>query len=215
MSNVQKELDDALLSAPVVPLIQSDDGAQSVQVMQALRRGGLRVMEVVLRTEGAYDVVRALRVAATDELVGAGTVLSVAHAHAAVAAGAQFLVSPGLDEGVVAAARELDVPILPGVATASETQRAWNLGLRQLKLFPASIAGGPGAIKALASVFRDVRFMPTGGVKPTNLVDYLSLDAVLACGGTWLTPADAIAAGQFDVIETLAREALDIAKSAR
>ena len=132
-----------------------------------------------------------------------------------VAAGATLIVSPGLHEGVVATANELGVPIIPGVATATELQQAWNLGLRVLKFFPAQQAGGIPMIKALASVFRDVVFMPTGGVSPANLQDYLRVPAVLACGGSWLTPAAAIADGDFDQITALAGEALAIAREIR
>lgn len=214
-TTVMSDLEARLRNAPVVPLIQSDDPAQAVQVMRALVDGGLSVIEVVLRTSRAFDVLRRLADTEIDALVGAGTVLSAEHAHRAVDAGARFLVSPGLEESVVAASREQDVPILPGIATASEAQRAWNLGLRCVKFFPASQAGGPKMLKALSSVFADLTFMPTGGVGPGNLGDYLAVDAVMACGGSWLTPKDAVSSGDLGVVTALAREAVALAGEAR
>ena len=136
-------------------------------------------------------------------------------AEAALGAGAQFLVSPGLDDGVVEVAKDRSVPVYPGIVTPGELQHAFNLGLDVVKFFPASIAGGVLALKALSSVFRSMRFMPTGGVSPGNLADYLAVPAVLACGGSWLTPADAIASGDYDKITSLARDALEIAARAK
>ncbi|MDH3349911.1 MAG: bifunctional 4-hydroxy-2-oxoglutarate aldolase/2-dehydro-3-deoxy-phosphogluconate aldolase [Gammaproteobacteria bacterium] len=204
-----------LEESPVVPVVVIDDAEKAVPVAKALLAGGLPVIEVTMRTAAAADAIAAIAAEVPGAHVGAGTVLSAEHARTIVAAGAKFIVSPGLHEDVVSAARELRVPIIPGVATATEAQRAWNLGLRILKFFPAGQAGGAAMIKALASVFRDVMFMPTGGVSTSNLKDYLALPAVLACGGSWLTPADAIADGDFDQITALASEALAIAKEAR
>lgn len=129
--------------------------------------------------------------------------------------GAQFIVSPGLDDGVVGVARERGMPVYPGIVTPGELQHAYNLGLEVVKFFPATIAGGIPALKALSSVFRTMRFMPTGGVSPGNLAEFLAVPTVLACGGSWLTPADAIASGDYDKITTLAEEALQIAAQAR
>ena len=204
-----------LESAPVVPVVVIDDADRAVPVAEALLAGGLPVIEVTMRTAAAADAIAAIAERVPDAFIGAGTVLSAAHAQMIVAAGAKFIVSPGLHDSVVAAAEALAVPVIPGVATASEAQQAWNLGLRILKFFPAGQAGGVPMIKALSSVFRDVRFMPTGGVSPANLGDYLGLPSVLACGGSWLTPAEAIAAGDYDRITALALEALAIAKSVR
>ena len=168
-----------------------------------------------MRTAAAADAIAAIAAGVPDAHVGAGTVLSAEQAKTIVGAGAKFIVSPGLHEGVVSAANELSIPVIPGIATATEAQQAWNLGLRVLKFFPAGQAGGPSMIKALASVFRDVMFMPTGGVSPSNLGDYLALPAVLACGGSWLTPAAAIAEGNYEKITALAAEALAIAQESR
>jgi len=206
---------ELLEKAPVVPVVVIDDASRAVPVAQALVDGGLPVIEVTMRTAAAPEAIAAIAAKVPDALVGAGTVLSGEQAHAIVNAGAKFIVSPGLHDDVVAAARELSVPVVPGVATATEAQYAWNLGLRILKFFPAGQAGGIGMIKALAAVFRDVRFMPTGGVSTKNLRDYLEVPAVLACGGSWLTPAEAIESGDFDRITKLAAEAVEIAKEVR
>jgi 2-dehydro-3-deoxyphosphogluconate aldolase/(4S)-4-hydroxy-2-oxoglutarate aldolase len=200
---------------PVVPVVVIEDPAKAVALARALVAGGLPIIEVTMRTAAAADAISAICAAVPDAIVGAGTVLSATHARTIVAAGARFIVSPGLHDDVVKAAKELSVPVIPGVATASEAQHAWNLGLRILKFFPAAQAGGVSMIKALAAVFRDVQFMPTGGISPSNLREYLEVPAVLACGGSWLTPAEAIQGGRFDRITELAAEAAAIAKEVR
>lgn len=206
---------ELLQKIPVVPVVVIEDAEKAVPVAKALVAGGLPVIEVTMRTAAAPEAIASIAAQVPEAVIGAGTVLSSDHATQIVAAGAKFIVSPGLHEDVVATANELDVPIIPGIATATELQQAWNLGLRILKFFPAEQAGGIAMIKSLASVFRDVVFMPTGGVSPANLHTYLEVPAVLACGGSWLTPAAAIADGDFERITTLASEALAIAKKAR
>lgn len=204
-----------LESAPVVPLVKADDPATAVRISRALAAGGLTVVEVVFRTDRALECLQAVADEVPEMVAGAGTVLSARQAEQALASGAKFIVSPGFDEGVVTVARNHGVPVFPGIATATELQKAYNLGLDVVKFFPATIAGGIPAIKALASVFRSVRFMPTGGVSAKNLAEFLSVPAVLACGGSWLTPDEAIAAGDFGVVSKLAEEALEIAAGAR
>ncbi|MGB6228617.1 MAG: bifunctional 4-hydroxy-2-oxoglutarate aldolase/2-dehydro-3-deoxy-phosphogluconate aldolase [Litorimonas sp.] len=199
-------------AAPVVPLVQSNDPDEALRISEALIEGGLSVLEVVLRTDRALACVRAIADAFPNAEVGAGTVLDADQAGRALDHGAGFLVSPGLDDGVVEAARSAGVPILPGIATATELQRAWNMGLRTVKFFPAGLSGGPAMLKALSSVFGGVRFMPTGGVSADNLSDYLAIPAVLACGGSWLTPLASIEAGDYQTITELAREARAIAE---
>jgi 2-dehydro-3-deoxyphosphogluconate aldolase/(4S)-4-hydroxy-2-oxoglutarate aldolase len=201
--------------APVVPVVVIEDADKAIPVAEALVAGGLPIIEVTMRTAAAADAIAAISERVPDAFVGAGTVLSADHAKTIVAAGAKFIVSPGLHADVVDAAEELSVPVIPGVATATEAQQAWNMGLRMLKFFPAEQAGGVPMLKALSSVFRDLSFMPTGGVSTANLKDYLELPAVLACGGSWLTPADAIAAGEYSAITALASEALQIAREVR
>lgn len=204
---------ERLARAPVVPLVQADDPEVAVKTTRALAAGGLSVIEVVLRTEAALDCLQAICEIDDDLIVGAGTVLSVRQADAVLQRGAKFIVSPGLDEGIVAKAQEASVAVFPGVMTPSEVMHARNLGLKVLKFFPASIAGGIPALKALGSVFGDLQFMPTGGVSAANLADFLAVKSVIACGGSWLTPAASIAAGNYEDITQLAREAVAISKT--
>jgi 2-dehydro-3-deoxyphosphogluconate aldolase/(4S)-4-hydroxy-2-oxoglutarate aldolase len=214
-STMTETVESRLRTTPVVPLIQADDPAVAVATARALVDGGLGVLEVVMRTQAALACMRAIAAEVPDALMGAGTVLSTEHAHSALDAGARFIVSPGLSEDVVRVASDAGLPVFPGVATATELQRAWNLGLRIVKFFPAGQAGGVAMIKALASVFRDVRFMPTGGVSASNLADYLAVPAVIACGGSWLTPKEAIAAGDYRAVTELAAQAVAIAAKTR
>ena len=208
-------INELLSETPVVPLVQSDDPAVAVKTSRALAAGGLRIAEVVLRTDRALECLQAISDEVDETIAGAGTVLSARQAESVLKHGASFIVSPGLDEGVVAVGREHCVPVYPGIVTPGELQRAFNLGLDIVKFFPASIAGGVPALQALSSVFRTMKFMPTGGVSASNLAEYLAVPAVLACGGSWLTPASAIDAGDFERITALAAEAVDIARAAR
>lgn len=209
------DLHTRLARSPVVPLIQADDPDVAIATANALVAGGLTVLEVVLRTEAALHCLREVAAAVPEAIVGAGTVLSEAQATASIEAGASFLVSPGLDTKVVAAAQSAGKDVVPGVATATEAQAGYNLGLSVLKFFPAGQAGGVSMLRALAAVFRGLRFMPTGGVSAENLADYLALDAVIACGGSWLTPKSAIANGDYETVTRLAGEACAIARTVR
>ena len=209
------QMREILEKSPVVPVVVIEDAVKAVPLARALVEGGLTVIEVTLRTAAAPDAIAAIAAEVPDALVGAGTVLSGEQARSVASAGARFIVSPGVNDDVVAAANEVSVPVIPGVATATEAQHAWNLGLRLLKFFPASQAGGTDMIKALSSVFRDCEFMPTGGVTPQNLREYLAIPAVLACGGSWLTPPDAIDDGDFQRITELAAEAVAVAADAK
>lgn len=207
------KLTQSLAAKRVVPLVQSDDIKTALKTSEALLAGGLEVLEVVLRTDAALDCLEAIAKEFPDAHVGAGTVLSAAQCEEVIRRGASFIVSPGLDAASVEVASKANLPILPGIATATELQKAWNLGLRTVKFFPAGLAGGPKMLKALSSVYRDVRFMPTGGVNAANLKDYLAVPAVLACGGSWLTPKDAIASGDFGAITKLAKQAIELAQT--
>ncbi len=208
---MSSELTKALEKTRVVPLVQSDDTSTALKISEALLEGGLDVLEVVLRTDAALECLSAIAKEFPNAQVGAGTVLSANQSREVIDRGARFIVSPGLDEASVKVAHDAGLPILPGIATPTELQRAWNLGLRTVKFFPAGLAGGPKMLGAFASVFRDVQFMPTGGVSAANLSEFLAIPAVLACGGSWLTPKDAIAAGNFGEVTNLAKEALSIA----
>ena len=212
---MNSDLSGRLHDAPVIPLIQAEEPELAVDIAVALMAGGLTVLEVVLRTDRAFRCLERVREYVPDAIVGAGTVLSVQQAESALSAGASFIVSPGLYRPVVETAMESNVDVFPGVATPGEVQTAWNLGVKTMKLFPAGQLGGTGLIKALAAVFRDVRFIPTGGVSASNLSAYLQLPAVLACGGSWITPASAVASRKFDEVTRIAREALVIAAAAR
>ena len=197
-----------------VSVLSIDDPAHARPLAESLLRAGLPAVEVTLRTDAALDAIRAM--AAVDGLLlGAGTVLSAEDARAAVDAGATYLVTPGLNEEVVAAANDLGVPILPGVATGTELDRARRLGLAAVKFFPAGILGGPAAIKALSAPFPTMQFVPTGGVTADNLADYLAVPAVLACGGSWPVDKKLLAAGDIGEVERRARAVVGTVGRAR
>ena len=204
---------EALGAARLVPVVVVDDAAHAEPLAAALVAGGLPVAEVTFRTAAAEDAIRAMA-SRGDMLVGAGTVLTVEQVDRAVAAGASYVVSPGLSRAVVERCREHAVLALPGAATATEVQAALELGLTTVKFFPAGTSGGAAAIKALAAPFGGVTFVPTGGVGPKNLLEYLAIDAVLAVGGSWMVPRDVVAAGDFDRITALTAEAVALASGA-
>lgn len=197
----------ALTAARLVPVVVLDDAADADPLGAALVAGGLPVAEVTFRTAAAADAIRALADRG-DILVGAGTVLTVTQVDEAVAAGASFVVSPGLSRAVVERCRELGVLALPGAVTATEIQAALELGLSTVKFFPAGTSGGGSAIAALAAPFGGVRFVPTGGVGPKNVQDYLGIAAVAAVGGSWMVPRDRIAGGDFEAVRQLTAEAV-------
>jgi len=196
---------------PVIPVVVIEHAMHAVPMARALLAGGVRVVEVTLRTPAAIAAIAAIAQAVPDVIVGAGTVRSGADARAALAAGARFAVSPGFSPRVAAASREIGLALLPGVATASEVMLATDHGFRFLKFFPASAAGGLGVLKAWSSVFADVSFCPTGGITAATAPDYLALANVNVVGGSWLTPTDALAAADWPRIEALAREAARLA----
>jgi len=209
------KLISTLRKSPIVPLVQCNDPEVALETARALMLGGINVIEVVLRTTEALASLQKIAKELPLVSVGAGTVLNANQAEKAIDHGAKFIVSPGLNENVVSVSVANNMPVLPGVATATELQKAWNMDLKTVKFFPAGLAGGPKMLKALSSVFKDMEFMPTGGVNAATLANYLSVPAVLACGGSWLTPNDAIALRDFETITTLAKEALSIAAQAR
>ena len=204
-----------LRNAPVLPLIQAEEPGVAINVSRALASGGLKVVEVVLRTVRALDCLREVAAQVPEVFSGAGTVLTAEQAEASIENGANFIVSPGLDEDVIRVAEERAIPVFPGIMTATELQHAHKLGLRTVKLFPASMVGGVGAVQAFASVFPTMRFIPTGGVSTANLANYLSEPAVLACGGSWMTPKSAVDAADFEMIARLAADAVHIARTVR
>ena len=195
-----------VLSGRIVPVVVLEELETAVPVASALAEGGLPVAEVTLRTAVAAEAI-ALIAAETDVLVGAGTVVRPDQVDEAVAAGARFIVTPGLSGRVVERCRELDVLVIPGVATATEVIAALDLGLDLLKLFPAEAAGGVPLLRALRGPFPDVRFVPTGGVSAANAASYLALPSVAAVGGSWMFAPELVAARDFAAVTRLAREA--------
>ncbi len=196
--------------APVIPVIVLHDVTHAVPMARALVAGGIRMLEVTLRTPQALACMEAIAKEVPDAVVGAGTVRSAADAKAAANAGAKFAVSPGYTSAVGQACRDQGLSLLPGVATGSEIMMAQEDGYTELKFFPAMQAGGAAMLKAWGGPFFDVRFCPTGGVTPQNASEFLSLSNVACVGGSWLVPADALAKGDWSRIEQLAREACQL-----
>ena len=192
---------------PVIPVIVIDDVAAAVPLARALVEGGVRVLEVTLRTPVALRCMEAIAKSVPQAILGAGTVRSPADARAAMDVGCQFAVSPGYTVSIGQACRDLGLPLLPGVATASEVMTANAGGYRFLKFFPATAAGGVTMLKALAGPFPDVMFCPTGGISLATAPQFLALPNVKVCGGSWLTPSDAVATKDWRRITALAREA--------
>jgi 2-dehydro-3-deoxyphosphogluconate aldolase/(4S)-4-hydroxy-2-oxoglutarate aldolase len=198
----------ALLSrAPVIPVLTIDDFEIAVPLARALCDGGLPVIEVTLRTRAALAAIAAIAVEVPECIVGAGTVVRHVDAAFAIDAGAKFLVSPGTDSVLAETFTEIEIPVLPGCATVSEAMVLSDLGFEVLKFFPAEAAGGAAWLKAVAAPLPHIRFCPTGGIDMRNASDYLALPNVIAVGGSWVVPKDALAAKDFARIKTLAREA--------
>ena len=198
----------------LVPVIVIESVATVAPLAEALVHGGLPCAEVTLRTPAALAAVR-LFAERPGMVVGAGSVRTAEQVDQAVEAGACFIVSPGISDGVLDRCRELDVPALPGVATATEIMRALDAGLEVVKLFPAGLLGGPAGARALAAPFPGMRFVPTGGIGPSDLAEYLRTPAVLAVGGSWMVAPRLIEAGRFDEIERLTRDAVSTALETR
>lgn len=205
MNNVLSRIEQVGL----VPVVKIEDAGQAEDLAAALQAGGLPVVEITFRTDAAEAAIGRIAAAAPDLLLGAGTVLSVAQAEAACAAGAKFIVAPGYSPELVRWCLREEVPVTPGVATPTEVTRAVEDGLKFLKFFPAELQGGPKMVKALAGPFVDVRFIPTGGLNGDNFTTYLELSAVFACAGSWLAPSSLIREGRFEEITERARTAVD------
>lgn len=192
----------------IVPVIALENAEQAVPLAKALIDGGLPCAEVTFRTAAAEESIRQMTRHFPDMLVGAGTILTAEQADKAVAAGAKFIVSPGLNEEVVRHCQKIGVPIIPGVATPSEVEKALSLGLTTLKFFPAEAAGGLAMIKAMSAPYSQVKFMPTGGINAKNVNSYLSFKKVIACGGSWMVSKELINSGNFAEITRLTKEAV-------
>ncbi|MGW4868184.1 bifunctional 4-hydroxy-2-oxoglutarate aldolase/2-dehydro-3-deoxy-phosphogluconate aldolase [Streptomyces chartreusis] len=193
--------------APVVPVVVIDDPSDAVPLARALVAGGLPAIEVTLRTPAALEGIGAVADAVPDAVVGAGTVITPEQVKLAVTAGARFLVSPGWTDLLLEAMRASGVPYLPGVSTTSEVVALLERGVREMKFFPAEAAGGTAYLKSLNGPLPQARFCPTGGIGPATAPDYLALPNVGCVGGSWMLPADAIAARDWGRVEALAREA--------
>jgi len=200
---------ERLAAHRLVPVVVLDDAAHADALAQALVDGGLPVAEVTFRTAAAADAIRAIA-ARGDVLVGAGTVLTPQQVDTAVAAGAAYVVSPGTSRAVIERCQEHGVLALPGAVTATEVQAALELGLSTVKFFPAGTSGGAKAVAALAAPFGGVGFVPTGGIGPSNLAEYLALPSVRAVGGSWMVPRDLVRGGDFGAVRDLTAEAVSL-----
>ena len=199
----------------VIPVVVLDDTAKALTTANALLAGGVSVMEITFRTAAAADSIKAVSENCPEMLVGAGTVVTLDQCKQALECGAKFIVSPGFDPEVVSWCAERNVPVTPGCVTPTEIMAAMKLGLNVVKFFPAGVYGGLKAMKSLSAPFGGVKFIPTGGVDAKNLKEYLEAPFVHAVGGSWLCPKKEIAAGNFDAVTALCREASEIVREVR
>lgn len=199
----------------VVPVVVLEDEKDALPLAEALVKGGLPCAEVTFRTEAAAESIRLMSEKYPEMLVGAGTVLTTEQVDLAVEAGARFIVSPGFDPEIVDYCLEKNIPVFPGCVTPSEVAQVVKRGLKVVKFFPAEQAGGIAMIKAMAAPYHNIRFMPTGGINPGNLKDYLSCDKILCCGGSWMVKGELIRKGEFEKIRDLVKEAKESADAIR
>ena len=199
----------------IVPVVVLNDAKDAEQLAKALCNGGLPCAEVTFRTEAAEESIRIMTEKFPEMLVGAGTVLTTEQVDRAVAAGAKFIVSPGLNPKVVQYCIDKNIPVTPGTQTPSEMEKALEMGLDVVKFFPAEQAGGVAMIKAMAAPYTGIKFMPTGGINAKNLEDYLSFDKIVCCGGSWMVKGELVKAGAFDKIKELTAEARNLVESIR
>ncbi|WP_392558775.1 bifunctional 4-hydroxy-2-oxoglutarate aldolase/2-dehydro-3-deoxy-phosphogluconate aldolase [Orbus mooreae] len=212
MKKWKRSAEEILSLGPVVPVIVIDDINDAVPLAKALIAGGVRVLEVTLRTACALDAIKKIIAEVPEAVVGAGTVTSVEQLKEVTKAGVEFIITPGLTPSILKAATEGDVPVIPGIATISELLLAKEAGLTALKFFPAEVNGGVAALKAFSGPIPDIKFCPTGGISLKNYREYLALKNVLCVGGSWFVPTDAIANGDFAKITELAKQAVEGAK---
>lgn len=210
-----KTLEEQFYDFAVVPVVVLEDAKDAVPLAEALVKGGLPCAEVTFRTDAAEESIRLMCEKYPEMLVGAGTVLTIEQVDSAVAAGAKFIVSPGLDAEIVDYCLEKEIPVLPGCITPSEVAQAVKRGLKTVKFFPAEQAGGLPMIKAMAAPYTMLKFMPTGGISTKNLKDYLGFDKIICCGGSWMVKGDMIKNKEFDKIAEMTKEAVELAASVR
>lgn len=209
------EILEQLSKFGVVPVVVLNAVKDAKPLAKALCEGGLPCAEVTFRTAAAEESIRVMTETYPEMLVGAGTVLTMEQVDRAVAAGAKFIVSPGFDPEIVDYCLEKGILVLPGCVTPSEVAQGVKRGLKVLKFFPAEQFGGVATIKAMAAAYVGIQFMPTGGINPKNVRDYLSCDKIFACGGSWMVKGDLIAAGEFEKITEMTREAVALVKEIR
>lgn len=207
------EFAERIAELRVVPVVEIPDAEQAVGLASTLLAAGLPCAEITFRTQAAARAIAEIAARVPDLYLGAGTVLSVGQADAAIDAGAKFLVAPGFNAEVVAHAARRGIPMLPGIATPTDIEHALAGGLELVKFFPAEAMGGVNYLKAVSAPYRTVRFVPTGGISAANLRGYLELPQVAACGGSWMVKKDLIAAGDFETIRKLASEAVSLART--
>jgi len=198
-----------LQSHPVIPVVVIEEPSHAIPLAHALLKGGIDIIEVTFRTSAAAEAIHRIRNACPEMLAGAGTVVTAEQARCAADAGAQFALAPGMDADTARYFREREIPFVPGVATPSDVQAAYKEGCKHLKFFPAGASGGPSYLKAMAAPYRSLglKFCPTGGVTPNNMLDYLAIDSVFAVGGTWIANAEQIQQQDWAVIQEQARAA--------
>lgn len=201
--------EEVMQISPIVPVIALESSKDALPLAEALLEGGISIMEITLRTEAGLESIEKIAKSMPQMHVGAGTVVNTEGLQRAVDHGSQFVFSPGIGEALMQSSRDLNIALIPGVATASEVMLAQNNGFGHCKLFPATVAGGVDALKAFSGPFASMKFCPTGGVKLSNLNDFLSLENVLCVGGSWIVPKNVIREGNFGEITRLCREALD------
>lgn len=199
---------DVFASGPVVPVLVIENVEDAVPIANALIEGGIKVLEVTLRTPAAIDVIREIAQNCPDAIVGAGTVTNAAQLAQVTEAGAKFAISPGLTTDLLEAGNAGSIALIPGIASISELMRGLDLGYTHFKFFPAEASGGVQSLKSIGGPFPDVRFCPTGGINPGNYKNYLALSNVLCCGGSWLCPDDVVKEKRWEEITRLAKEAV-------
>ncbi|MCS5558656.1 MAG: bifunctional 4-hydroxy-2-oxoglutarate aldolase/2-dehydro-3-deoxy-phosphogluconate aldolase [Oceanospirillaceae bacterium] len=200
-------LDQICATAPVIPVLTLNNAEQALGIANALVKGGLCVLEITLRSDYGLSAIKQLKQALPEAIIGAGTVLNPTQYQACIDAGADFIVSPGSTTALLQYGSQATVPLLPGVASVSEAMQAMQLGYRRFKLFPAAVVGGVDALKAFAGPLSELKFCPTGGIKPNNAADYLALNNVMCVGGTWLTPKSLTDAKDWHAVHQLALRA--------
>jgi 2-dehydro-3-deoxyphosphogluconate aldolase/(4S)-4-hydroxy-2-oxoglutarate aldolase len=200
--------EEIFAAGPVVPVLVINDVEKAVPLAKALMEGGIKVLEVTLRTPAAIDVIKRIAEEVPDSLIGAGTVTNAQQLKAVVEAGAKFAISPGMTADLLKAGMDAEIPLIPGISSTSDLMKGKDAGYTHMKFFPAEASGGVKAIKSISGPFPDVTFCPTGGIGPNNYNDYLALNNVKCVGGSWLAPDDAIEAGDWARITQLAKEAV-------